>query len=185
MFLSALTSLNSTAQTFLEREKGKNNVSFHLTSPNEVSMLPMQWKSVRPHFTKPYLRPGPSQPKIMSYTLCMNSVKYHSLKNLLHTSYKKLNLNNKTCWPAISSLFRCCRHGGSQIEKDEKQRHFVDFAWYTEGSWYQLVVCMVYAIYCQLWRSLYPKRPQDTRKSGNFVNFSFIFHEYFRCEFFS
>ena len=98
---------------------------------------------------------------------------------------KKLNLNNKTCWPAISSLFRCCRHGGSQIEKDEKQRHFVDFAWYTEGSWYQLVVCMVYAIYCQLWRSLYPKRPQDTRKSGNFVNFSFIFHEYFRCEFFS
>ena len=41
MFLSTVTSLNSTAQTFLEREKGKNNVSFHLTSPIEESILPV------------------------------------------------------------------------------------------------------------------------------------------------
>ena len=76
------------------REK-RGKIMFLSTWPLQETDQFYQWKSVRPHFTKPYLRPGPSQPKIMSYTLCMNSVKYHSLKNLLHTSYKKLNLNNQ------------------------------------------------------------------------------------------
>ena len=79
MFLSTVTSLNSTAQTFLEREKVKNNVSFHLTSPNEGSILPVQWKSVRPHFAMPYLRPGASQSKIMSYTSYMNLTNFRKI----------------------------------------------------------------------------------------------------------
>ena len=74
MFLSTVTSLNSTAQTFLEREKGK--IMFLSTWPLPTKDQFYQWKSVRPHFTKPYLRPGPSQPKITSYTSCMNSTSF-------------------------------------------------------------------------------------------------------------